>query len=156
MVALVDDADYERISCQKWHVRKDRNTYYAIRQVRCNGRKHTVLMHREILNTPVGLLTDHADRNGLNNQRSNIRICNIAENNRNVKIRKDSTSGYKGVSFHKRDEKWRAYIGFDNKIMWLGYFKTAKIAALAYDNAACELFGEFASLNFDMGEIAFG
>jgi hypothetical protein len=156
MVALVDDDDFDRISKHEWYARIDRYTYYAVRETRSNGHKHTILMHREILNTPFGLLTDHRDRNGLNNQKSNIRICTIAENNKNVNIRKDSSCGIKGVTFKKREKKWSAQIGIGGKIKWLGYFNTPEDAALAYDNANIRLYGEFQSPNKYMGQVAFG
>lgn len=59
-IALVDDVDFEFLNQWKWHVSKDRNTYYAVRNVRLNDGKRTrILMHRLLLDTPKGLVTDH-------------------------------------------------------------------------------------------------
>lgn len=153
-VAIVDDDDFLNINSKSWYAYKEGNTYYAARDDRSNQKRKRVLMHREILNTPYDLITDHKDRNGLNNIRSNIRICTKVENNRNTKLRNDSTSGIKGVSFKKREKKWAAQISFNKKIKWLGYFNTAKEAMSAYDNASILLHGDFASPN--MGKVAFG
>jgi len=155
LLALVDDEDYKRLSRYKWYAKKGVYTYYAARR---NGSGNTpkTLMHRELLNAHLGELVDHADRNGLNNQKNNIRLCNTVENNRNTRLRNDNTSGLKGASFHKGTQRWVARINLNKKPVSLGYFKTAEEAALAYDKAACELFGDFASPNSDMGKVAFG
>jgi hypothetical protein len=62
--------------------------------------------------------------------------------------RAGSTSGFKGVTWFKRDSKWMAQIGINGKNRYLGYYETAEQAARAYDIAARELHGEFATLNF--------
>ncbi len=145
--AQVDDEDYDRINQYKWYVKKDRNTYYAVRDSRKKGKRRYFSMHREILNNPTGTLTDHKDRNGLNNQRSNIRVCTRLENNKNVHLRKDSTTGIKGVCFDKRSKRWCANIGFNGRLRWLGYFNTPKDAEKVYDEANIRLFGDFSSPN---------
>ena len=90
--ALVDDEDYEYLNQWKWFCAHGR-------AVRGGGyKKKSVFMHRVILNTPDGYHTDHIDSNPLNNQKSNLRVCTIAENNRNQGRRKDNRSGYKGVN----------------------------------------------------------
>lgn len=149
-VALVDDADYEMlIAMGKWHCNREgyaAKTVYAptVNRVR---RQITLSMHRLIMNTPDSLETDHIDRNKLNNQRSNLRICTKSENQGNVGNRKDNTSGYKGVSWSKGKKKWVAQISIKGKIKYLGQFINSTIAAKAYNAAALEYYGEFARLN---------
>ena len=104
-------------------------------------------MHREIANTPDGYETDHIDGNKLNNTRANLRICTHAENHRNVGLRSTNTSGYKGVSFYKRYNRWRARIWANDRLVFLGYFDSALEAACAYNNSAMLHYGEFAWLN---------
>ena len=80
--ALVDDADYAWLSKFRWHAHKDKNgvLWYAERNDRTRKPK-LVKMHREILNTPKGLVVDHRNCDGLDNRRVNIHTCTIQENN---------------------------------------------------------------------------
>jgi hypothetical protein len=80
--------------------------------------------------------------------RANLHLANHAENSRNARLYTNNTSGYKGVSWHKRSRQWQARITLDRKSRYLGCFATREEAARAYDAAARELHGEFARLNF--------
>lgn len=91
---------------------------------------------------------DHIDGNKLNNTRGNLRIASNAENKMNRDKQSNNTSGYKGVSFHKKYKKWRAIIGIQGKSIHLGYFSDAVEAAKAYDDSARKYHGEFARTNF--------
>lgn len=145
--ALVDDEDYEELNKWKWYAAKHRNTFYAQRTDRTNGKK-TVKMHRFILGiTDINILTDHADGDGLNNQRNNIRKATGSQNMWNRRPNKNSTSKYIGVSFDKdkRRKKWKAMIAVNNKSICLGRFFTEEEAHEAYKQKAIELHGEFAS-----------
>lgn len=150
MVALVDDEDFWVLNKYKWHTYKSRKKYiYAARRMYLAGKRKFVLMHREIL-CPLNSkdICDHKDGNGLNNQRSNLRLCLNAENVRNQKRRKDNSSGFKGVYWSKVANKWQSYIKFNNKRIHLGLFECKVKAAKAYDMAAKKHHGEFAKLNF--------
>lgn len=95
---------------------------------------------------------DHKDRNGTNNRIGNLRKATRQQNNMNRGIRKNSSTGYVGVS--KSGRKFRAQIACDGKDFWLGVFATAEEAAKRYDLEAKKLYGEFAHLNFpDKGTI---
>jgi len=142
--ALVDDSDFEWLSKCKWYALKlkwkSKDAYYATG--RPNGRK-LELMHRVILRS-VGGSVDHQDGNGLNNQRQNLRPCNQSQNSANRFTRPDR---YKGVRWYQPRKKWRAQIMKDYKQMHIGYFEYSTDAAIAYNEAAKRLFGEFAQLN---------
>ena len=142
--AIVDAEDYARLSRHKWRTARNCNNFYARREE--NG--VTIGMHREILKPPAGLICDHKDHNGLNNSRSNLRVCTNAENARNQRPQKGRSSRYKGVGWHKRNKKWQAQIRFNGGLLHLGLFDSQIVAAVAYDRKAEELFGEFACLNF--------
>lgn len=142
--ALVDDEDYEYLNQWKWYAVNDHKMWYAIRNVKINHRKTTIKMHRIIMNPSIKEQIDHKDRDGLNNQKHNLRICNNSQNHMNIKSR--AKSGYKGVYWHVISKKWVAQIKTD-KVYHLGLFITKELAALAYNKAAEELFGEFAYLN---------
>lgn len=140
-VALVDDDDFQRVNEYKWYIKRDRrkNTGYA---VMADGTR----MHRFILDLRSGLpLVDHKDLNGLNNQRYNLRVCTPAQNRSNTK-KTHGSSLYKGVSLD--GSRWVAYIKVNQKTKYLGTFEDEVAAALAYDVAAREHFGEFSRCNF--------
>ncbi|KKN70096.1 hypothetical protein LCGC14_0434210 [marine sediment metagenome] len=142
--AIVDDGDYEELSKHKWCATKGRSTYYARRA----EYREYIYMHRQILSQPDGILTDHRDGNGLNNTRDNLRICTKGQNSMNQRPQKGGSSCYKGVSWHKARGKWHARIELNQKTKHLGIYDNEIEAAKAYDNAASELFGEFAYTNF--------
>ena len=86
---------------------------------------------------------DHVDGNRQNNAISNLRLATRSENNKNAKIRKDNSSGYKGVSYRKDTKNWRAVIHVNKTSISLGSFDTAELAYTAYCNAAKELYADF-------------
>jgi hypothetical protein len=146
-VALVDDEDYEYLNQWRWRAWRCGNTHYVVRRER-NPNKF-IQMHRIILNTPDDMQVDHRDRNGLNNQKSNIRNCYNSDNQHN-KI-SWAVSGFKGVYLNKykmKSIRFRAMIQINRKTIHLGYFNTPEEAAKIYDKAAIENFGEFARTNF--------
>src|ERR1017187_7988987 len=114
--ALVDDADYERIvSMGSWYAhvdcRKDGSivAIYALRKESMTRRK--LWMHRIVLGiVDPHIQTDHRNRNGLDNQRHNLRICDPTGNCQNRGRSHHNTSGFKGVSYNRRWGKWDASI----------------------------------------------
>lgn len=87
---------------------------------------------------------NHKDGQGINNRWENLRASNQSQNVANGKIRRDNTSGFKGVHFNKRDKCYQAYIGIDGKLKHLGSYDSAEEAHAAYIVAANIHFGEFA------------
>lgn len=148
LITMVDDEDFEYLNQWKWYASKRKHTFYVMRNIRIeNGKKTSILMHRQIINPENGLEVDHIDRNGLNNQKINLRKCTRLENSLNRGSDKNSTSKYKGVSCNK-SKGWTAYIKIGEKRKNIGSFKTEIEAAIAYDIKAKELHGQFAGLNF--------
>jgi len=105
-------------------------------------------MHRVIMRAPKGVMCDHRNYNGLDNRKSNLRLCTSAQNQYNKRPKKGCASRYKGVVLRKDCKRWRARIGFKRKRIHIGDFDDQMDAAMAYDDKAVELFGEFAYLNF--------
>jgi hypothetical protein len=146
-MARVDDADYELVQSYRWHATWNAGgqTFYALTFI--NGRH--VSMHRLILGALVGQEVDHADHNGLHNERNNIRLCTGSQNkgNRRKAVRSKS-SRFKGVSWHKDHHKWEARIRDGGAQRFLGHFADEVKAAIVYDQAARKYFGDFALTNF--------
>ncbi len=151
-VAAFDTPDAEHVGGLSWYRNTSKHglTSYAATSMWQQGRSRVVLMHR-LLNPDVPE-QDHFDGNGLNNCRSNLRTCTHSENHAARPLQRNSTSGFKGVSYAKRERLWRAYIVKMRRQQGLGYFTTAEEAARAYDRAALTAFGEFARLNFPRSE----
>lgn len=151
MFALIDAGDYGAVSSFHWRVESNRGfAWYAVAHTpRINGRTSKVRMHRLILRAPANAVVDHINGDGLDNRRSNLRLCTQTENTWNRRT-KHGVSRFMGVSLDTRcrAKKWRATIGVHGKYISLGYFLTEEEAAAAYDEAAREWHGEFARLNF--------
>jgi hypothetical protein len=86
---------------------------------------------------------DHINGNKLDNRICNLRLATRAENQRNVKLRKDNTSGYKGVCLDKSKNKWKAQASIAGVLKHLGLFETPELAATAYKNFTKLNHGEF-------------
>ena len=146
-VALVDREYLELVSRYRWCVGTsgNRRTQYAVASTRRpDGRRTLVRMHRLILGlTGRAVHVDHQNGNGLDNRRANLRICTHTENMWNRRRNVNSTSGFKGVYWHKAKGKWCAQVQVHGKRHHLGLFTTAEEAHLAYCRAADELHGEF-------------
>ena len=143
-VALVDDEEFESLNQYKWHAQKNRNIFYAVRNKGVAGKRAIQYMHVVIMGRKG---VDHIDRNGLNNQRNNLRFCTQSENCMNRSKGENCTSIYKGVCFHKQHKKWITKIHINGQDIHLGLFNTEVEAAKAYNAKAIELFLEFANLN---------
>lgn len=143
-VALIDDEDYDIVSLYNWHTRRTTRSDYAA-TTRCGKTLH---MHRMVMLAPAGLEVDHINGDGLDNRKSNLRVCTVKENRRNRRPsrgQRRSSSGLKGVQ--KNGKKWASYITVDYQKHYLGIFTTKEMAARAYNSAAKKHFGEFARLN---------
>lgn len=152
--ATIDEEDAPRVLAFSWYALRagGRRFYAARRYLDSEGKAHTQFLHRLLLDAPPGMLVDHRDRDGLNCTRANIRLATTAQNSYNKGVPARSLSGFKGVGPDRfRPGFWVANIMKRNKRYPLGSFPTAEEAARAYDNAARELFGDFAYLNFPEG-----
>lgn len=146
MEAMVDDEDYELVMRHTWAYSQPKgcNSGYAQTTVKAQP----LSMHRMVLGLQRGdgQVCDHIDCNGLNNQKSNLRIATKAQNAMNRGPNKNNKVGLKGVQIRKAS-KTRPYIAViraNYKSYYLGSFNTAEEAAQAYQEAAKRLHGEFA------------
>lgn len=157
--AMVDDDDFDELIKYGWSVSKKENgLFYAV----ANIGGEMVAMHRMIMGCIRydGKIVDHKDRNGLNCQRDNLRLCTAQESVQNragwgsskylgVHLKKDikTHTTKKCVTKIYRSYTWQARIKYKGKQISLGLYKTDVEAALTYNEAAKKYFGEFACLN---------
>jgi HNH endonuclease len=151
--ALVDDEDFDELNKFKWYAGSHykENCLYALR--RDNKIRKTILMHREIMQTPKGMVTDHIDHNGLNNQKINLRVCSHAQNIMNSAKSIEGTSKYKGVSVKDmgKNKYYRGRIFLNGKevVKTFPYTPEGEIMAAQFYNEQAKIhYGQFANLNF--------
>jgi hypothetical protein len=147
---IIDVDVFYRLGHHKWHLRGSRGKrFYAIRSVKIgHGLAKQLSLHREIMNEPKGVLIDHQNLNSLDNRLANLRTATQSQNIQNRDKRKNTSSRFIGVSFNREMRKWRAFINYQCKGIFLGYFKNEIDAAKAYDAAARKYFGLHAKVNF--------
>ena len=131
---LIDPDDYEKI--------KDESFCLTLKGYVYSG-KHK-LLHRILMEAPDGMDVDHINGDKLDNQKSNLRICTHQENMMNQGKQKNNTSGFKGVSFDKQRQKFKAHINIYGKKKHLGYFEKAEDAHEAYKKGCVKYHGDFA------------
>lgn len=136
--AKVDREDFERVTRLRWYAWRSAGLVYA------RSTRDKLAMHRFVLgDIPSGMVVDHINGDGLDNRRSNLRICTQRENSRN----RGAKRGFRGVSWKADIGRWRARIMVDRREISLGAFDTQESAAAAYNEAAIEHYGAFARLN---------
>ena len=153
--AVVDKEDWERVRGLTWHGAKGGNTWYASANVvDGDGVNKPVSLHRFVLGLTRGdgKVVDHRNRNGLDNRRENLRVCDTGRNIANSRKHRDGKhSRFKGVTKFNREnctKPWIARIVVDYKARWLGTYETEIEAARAYDREARAVWGRFARCNF--------
>ena len=141
--AIVDDDDYKLLSKYHWTFHP---SGYAYRHERHAGKQVKIYMHHQIYGIKTRI--DHKDGNGLNNQKYNLRPCTQQQNCCNQRMQtRPKSSRFKGVCWDKNKNKWLASIQVNCKQYFIGRFISEKEAALAYNQAAFKLHGEYARIN---------
>ncbi|MEK6879603.1 MAG: HNH endonuclease [Nanoarchaeota archaeon] len=138
---IIDKEDYEKIKSYKWYYNKTGG--YIRSQKKENGILKRYMIHNIILKPKKNLIIDHIDRNPLNNRKKNLRYATYSQNISNSKIAINNTTGYKGLFFNKKNQKWTASIWLHYTQIFLGSFKDKKDAIKARKEAEIKYFGEF-------------
>ena len=145
-VILVDAADLETVRVHRWLISRSGRTVYAVANVRTPDLRRTqVKMHKLLTGWPE---TDHRNLNGLDNRRENLRPASRSLNNANRPLQRNNTSGYKGVTWDRRENRWAVQLQHGGVNHHLGYYDDLVTAARSYDAEALARFGEFALCNF--------
>jgi hypothetical protein len=148
ITATISPSDAAKVAAHSWHIFKAGRKGGKQRLLVCtkiNGKR--VKLHRFIMDAPDGVGVDHRDRNTLNNQRGNLRLCTQTQNTFNQSKRDGTKSRFKGV-YRISQNSWQVKIGVNKTRVIVGYFATEIQAAQEYDRAAIKYHGEFAALNF--------
>ena len=140
----VDETHFDELAKYNWCIC---STGYVVATINRKG----VLMTRMIMKPSKGKVVDHINGNKLINTESNLRICTYSENNYNIGLRADNSSGHKGVSWYKKENKWRVTITKDGKQYRIGCFDNLEDAIEASKKARLEYHGEYAC--FEREEI---
>lgn len=155
LVTQLDAEDLEFLNQWKWSAHPGGSTFYAYRMVGSRSKQKAILLHRVLLglqcattgkNLQSDVIVDHKNGNGLDNRRSNLRPVTTQQNNLNRQVRKDSSSGVKGVCRRTENDRirWVAYICKDHKMRYLGSFPTLEEARKVRLEAEQSLHGEYA------------
>lgn len=150
--ATIDIEDAERLSKYNWFLAHDYpSRSMTLNKLNKSGRKisYQQRLHREVMNLdPYDERDiDHEDTNKLNNRKYNLRFCTQLQNNRNKPKTQSNRSGYKGVSWKKKNRKWCVQIQTGFNVQHVGLFTDKHDAANVYNQFAEQIFGEFAYLN---------
>ncbi len=125
--ALIDENWFDYLNQWKWYCSPNG---YAERRPTENGNKITYTIHRIVANTPIGMFTDHINRNKLDNRSVNLRNVTKSDNALNSKKRTDNTSGHTGI--YLIPARWEAKLTIGGKDIRFGAFKTKEEAIEAY------------------------
>lgn len=152
-VAIIDAIDVDLIRFKWFAIHSTDELFYAGRNIiKPSGKRGILFLHHVILERltgkPIqeGEYADHIDLNSMNNTRANLRVVSNSLNQHNRRRQSNNTSGYKGVSFHKKTQKWTARIGINGEIINIGIYETPEEAYLAYCKKAIQLLGDKARL----------
>lgn len=132
--ALIDLDDIDKVKNYKWYLVGNGYVY---------TKKMNIYLHRIIMECPDNMMVDHINHNPLDNRKSNLRVCTNSQNNMNKGKQSNNTSGYRGVDWHKQNNKWHARIHVNKRKIHLGYFDTKEEAIEARKQAELEYFGEY-------------
>lgn len=145
---MVDDADYDAVMQFKWFAQKKINRgFYAARNTYKDGKRGYQYLHQFLL--PGVPEIDHADGDGLNDQRHNLRPATHQQNCRGFRYKKiGASSRFRGVSWSEERQKWEAKLKADGKTIHMGRFTIEEDAARARDKATLKYYGPDAQFNF--------
>jgi hypothetical protein len=142
-----DDRIEVMVSDDKWHDLMKYKWWNLHQYYTTTIDNKLVRMHRHIVDAAPDDIIDHINGNREDNRTENLRKSTFTYNNHNRKKSDAATSKYHGVCFNKKQNKWRVEIRKDNVRYNVGSFNDENEAALAYNEKARELYGNFAVLN---------
>lgn len=154
---IFDKEDYDLIKQYSWSMLNVRGIKYACTKRKRNGKQTSILMHRlvmGVLDNP-DVEVDHIKHNTLDNRKSQLRIGTKWDNNLNHGVFVNNTSGFSGVRWDKKNQKWYATITYNKEHYWLGYYIKKEDAIRARKLAEDYYFKDWSfdnSMNADLEE----
>ena len=126
---IIDDEDYEKFCKYTWHINSHSNTKYCKTNIFIDGKWTKMRLHRLIMNLKNGdkkTIINHIDGNGLNNQKSNLEICNNLYNSQS--INKKTRFGNIYID-NKYKKKYRARVTINKKLYEKRYYTNEEAEA---------------------------
>lgn len=161
--AIVDDADYQKLSLWKWHAVLKKTGFYASRQIELprvgtRRRRLSIYMHRYLMGFPAGDVFEvhHKNHQPLDNRKENLEVMSAKIHTRLRRKGENyggqkTTSRYIGVSWWKQSQKWIAQLQKkDGARIFLARFDSEFEAAVAFDTQSRKVNGNFAVLNYQV------
>lgn len=146
----IDREDLAKVQQYSWRVTEGTTgRKRVVTSIRGPNGVRSLTLGRFLMKPPKGKqVYPRRFNDGLDYQKSNLIICTLKERQRLLPKKRAATSSkYRGVSFSKRDKKWRAAIEVNGRTINLGNYKLEAQAALVYNKAAREHFGKIAYQN---------
>lgn len=141
---VIDEVNFKWLNQYKWWFQK--GYAFRIQWNKITKKYDRIYMHRLVNKTPKGFFTDHINRNKLDNRQSNLRTVTSSQNKMNMDIKRNNTSGVRGVWFDKTRNKWAVEIMINQKKTYLGRFEDKQEAIKIRKQAEKEYFKEFAPI----------
>lgn len=139
---MVDDEDYEKFGHLNWKAHKNKDKYYAKKNINKEGKFNQISLHREIMCAPQDVDVDHISGDTLDCRKQNLRLVTKSQNAINRRIRSDNKLGVVGVS-RLPSGKYLAYISFNGENRRLGRFEKLEEAIEARKLAEKLYHGEY-------------
>lgn len=139
---IIDTDDFEKVKNYCWYISSQG---YVCANSR-NGNSKRLNIHRIVMDAKKGDLVDHKNWNKLDNRKSNLRLASKSQNNTNIKLKSNNTTGYPGITMNKSGS-YVVRISQNGTRIYLGTYKNFEDAVKVRRSAEIELHGDWSGEN---------